>query len=361
MEVLTSPRLTVTFVELGSTAIDRGTKGVVGIILRDAAGAAPVALTKASQIPENWSTENRAYVERAFLGHTQPPKKVIVYTESAEDGAGTLKDALAYMAGQDIDYLVGPVDCTEAEAEAIAAWVREQREDMRAKCKAVLPQYAADYWPIVNFAGSDMTDGTTSYGSAAYCSRIAGLLAGTPFARSATYAPLAELTGVKALSRDERDEAVAAGQLIAVWDGKKVKLDRAVTSLTTTDESAGIGGSYKKIKLVELMDLIRTDLVIAIEDKYIGQYANSYANKQLLIAAIRGYFQELRKDDLVQVGYAVDIDVDAQEKWLRDQGADTSEMTEQEIREANTGTHVFILVICKLLDAIEDVAIAVTI
>ena len=79
------------------------------------------------------------------------------------------------------------------------------------------------------------------------------------------------------------------------------------------------------------------------------------------MTAIRGYFMGLEQDDLVQPGYTVDIDVDAQEQWLTAQGVDTSELTEQEIREADTGSHVFLLVRCKILDAIEDIDIQVEI
>ena len=69
----------------------------------------------------------------------------------------------------------------------------------------------------------------------------------------------------------------------------------------------------------------------------------------------------LEQDNLVQPGYTVDIDVDSQEQWLTAQGIDTSGMSEQEIREADTGSHVFLLVRCKILDAIEDIDIKVEI
>ena len=81
----------------------------------------------------------------------------------------------------------------------------------------------------------------------------------------------------------------------------------------------------------------------------------------MLITAIRGYFQGLERDSLVQPGYTVDIDLKAQEQYLASKGIDTSEMSEREIREADTGTHVFILIRCKILDAIEDIDINIEI
>lgn len=108
---------------------------------------------------------------------------------------------------------------------------------------------------------------------------------------SATYAPLPELTDVDRLTRDELDAAVNAGKLALKWDGRKVKVARAVNSFVTT--SQGMLDSFKKIKIVEIMDLIRTDITATAEDSYIGKYANTYDNKLLLVTAVPGLFHGL--------------------------------------------------------------------
>lgn len=351
MAKLTMPGIHVAFTELGISAIDRGTKGTVAIIVRDAAEQAPVALTQASQTPTTLGVENQDYIKRAFLGYVNPPKKVIVYTAPVE-GDEDLVEALGYMATQNFDYLVGPADCTAGEAAAIASWIRSQRENEGAKYKAVLPNTGTDHYSIVNFATATMQAGDVIYTTAQYCSRIAGLLAGTPMKISATYAPLPELTDCVRLTREEQDDAVGAGKLILVWDGRQVKIARAVNSLVTTTE--GILDSFKKIKLVEVMDLIRTDITSTIEDSYVGKMANSYDNKMLVVAAVRGYFLGLANDGLVQKGYTVDLDIDAIEEYLAARGKDTSEMSEQELRQADTGSHIYLKVSCKILDAAED-------
>ena len=356
MAKLTSPRVTVSFTELGISAITRGDKGTVAVIVRDAADVPPFSITQASQTPTTLGKENQDYIKRTFLGYVTPPKKVIVYVMGTD---GALADALDYMAAQVFDYIVGPADCTKEEAADIASWVKSQRLNNGAKYKAVLPNHKADNYAIVNFTGDAMTDGATVWATAAYCSRIAGLLAGTPMKIAATYAPLPELSDCARLTKEESDEAVGAGELALRWDGRKVKLDRAVTSLVTT--SQGMLDSFKKIKIVEIMDLIRTDITATAEDEYVGKYANSYDNKMLLVAAVRGYFMGLEQSDLVQPGYTVDIDVDKQEQFLVSKGVNTEEMTEQQLREADTGSHVFLLVRCKILDAIEDIDINVEI
>lgn len=356
MAKLTSPRVTVSFTELGISAITRGDKGTVAVIVRDAANVLPFSITQASQTPTTLGKENQDYIKRTFLGYVTPPKKVTVYVMGAD---GAISGALDYMAAQVFDYIVGPADCTKEEAADIASWVKSQRLNNGAKYKAVLPNHRADNYAIINFTGDAMTDGTTVWATAAYCSRIAGLLAGTPMKIAATYAPLPELSDCARLTKEESDEAVGAGELALRWDGRKVKLDRAVTSLATT--SQGMLDSFKKIKIVEIMDLIRTDITATAEDEYVGKYANSYDNKMLLATAIRGYFLGLVQSNLVQPGYTVDIDVDAQEQYLMARGVDTDAMSEREIREADTGSHVFLLVRCKILDAIEDIDIKVEI
>lgn len=356
MAKLTSPLVSVTFTELGISAITRGDKGTVALIVRDEAELAPFTISQASQTPEKLGKETQDYIKRTFLGYVNPPKKVIVYVLFAD---GRLADALDYMAAQVFDYICGPADCTAEEAADIASWVKSQRLNNGAKFKAVLPNHPADNYAIVNFTGDAMTDGATVWPTAGYCSRIAGLLAGTPMKIAATYAPLPELSDCARFTKEESDEAVGNGELALRWDGRKVKLDRAVTSLVTT--SQGMLDSFKKIKIVEIMDLIRTDITATAEDEYVGKYANTYDNKLLLITAIRGYFMGLEQSQLVQPGYTVDLDVDAIEQYLMSRGANTGEMTERQLREADTGSHVFVKVRCKILDAIEDIAIKVEI
>lgn len=370
MAKLTSPRVSVTFTTLARTAILRGSKGTVALIVRDEAEQEPFSITQASQIPTTLGKETQSYIKRTFIGYMSPPKKVVVYVmppaseDVVEEGDTPATDsglsaALAYMSGQAIDYLCGPADCTADEADEIATWIKDQRDNYGSKCKAVLPNCAANHCAIVNFASSGMTDGTTVWTTAEYCSRIAGLLAGTPMKIAATYAPLPELADCARLSKDEADEAVGSGQLVLRWDGRKVTLNRAVTSLVPSGAETGgeLSDNLKKIKIVEIMDLIRTDITTTAEDEWIGQYPNSYDSKMLLVAAIRGYFMELKQAGLVQAGYTVDLDVEEIEAYLRGQGVNVEEMSEQQIREADTGSYVYIIVSCKILDAIEDIMI----
>ena len=113
--------------------------------------------------------------------------------------------------------------------------------------KVVLPNAnAADCEGIINWTSSlyrvETADGepTTEEYTPEQCTpRIAGLLAGTDLTISATYAPLTDFEDTSRLNKEDRDTAVGAGKLIAIWDGEKVKLDRAVTSFVTTTGTKG--------------------------------------------------------------------------------------------------------------------------
>ena len=202
--------------------------------------------------------------------------------------------------------------------------------------------------------------GTTEFTTAEYCSRIAGLIAGTPMTISCTYAPLPEVSDVRRLPREAMDAAVDAGKFILFHDGEKVKVARGVNSLQTTTQDKG--DACKKIKMVEVMDMIQTDIRTTAQDSYIGKYANSYDNKCLLVTAIKGYLVGLEQSGILQAGSSsVGIDLARQEAYLQSVGTDTSKMSQQEIKEANTADKVFLEASIKILDAIEDISLNITI
>lgn len=357
MAKLTMPKINITFQSKAASFIARSEKGVVLLILRDnALGGNNYVVTNAAENLDGLSVDNQTQIANALRGYVNPPKKVLVYVIDDEH---TLTDALKWAATQGFDYLCGPADVSSSESETIGSWIKSERANNFAIYKAVLPNHAGDSEAIVNFCASGIQTADGEFTAASYCSRIAGLLAGTPMRISSTYASLPEVTDVDRLTPSEQDEAVGAGKYILWSDGQHVLTGRAVNSLQTTTDTKG--DQFKKIKLVEIMDMIGQDIRSTVRTDYIGKYANTYANKMLLVAAIRGYMQGLEADALINSGWELDLDVAAQKTWLEANGTDTSEMTTQQIREADTGSHVFLKMSCKPLDAIEDVDLVISI
>lgn len=351
------PSINITFRELGITAVQRSNKGVVALILEDSQDIGGHSLGNASEIPASWSAENKLCVERAFKGYINPPRQVLVYVM---DGATTLlADALSYFALYQFDYFAGTPALDDADCQTVASWIKSERANDHL-VKAVLPKIAADDEAVINFATGDIKAGGTAYTAADYCSRIAGLIAGTPMTVSCTYAPLPEVSDVERKTNAELDAAIDAGQFVLFHDGEKVKVGRGVNSLVTTTQDKG--ASFQKIKIVEAMDMIRKDIRMTAQDSYIGKYANSYDNKCLLIMAIKGYLEELERSGILEADTSVvEIDLAAQEAYLKGEGTDTASMSEQEIKEANTGSKVFLKASIQILDAIEDIELAITI
>lgn len=350
------PNVNIEFTSAAASAVTRSQKGTVAIILKDSAENGPHIFTSATQITAALSDANKKYIERTFLGYVNPPRKVLVYVEPA--AATDLTAGLTYFETQTFDYLVGPPSITADECSAVKTWIAQRRTE-KFTPKAVLPNTAADSEAIINFTTDDIMVGVTKFNAAQYCSRIAGLIAGTPATISCTFAPLPEVSDVARLSKSAMDEAIDAGKFILFHDGKKVKVGRGINSLTTTGSKSP---AFKKIKVVEAIDMIQHDIKLTAQDNYIGKYSNSYNNKCLLISAIRGYFKGLENSGLLEAdANTAEIDLDAQEAYLISKGINTSEMTENEIKVANTDDKVFLKATITILDAIEDISLSIII
>lgn len=361
------PDIIIEFSKKAVTAIKMGSLGVVGIILKDDKNAGAMVLRGVDDIPTGdsaFSEANTAYIERAFLG---APSKVIVYTLPAE--ATEYAEAFKFFATQKVNYLVGAPDITPELATAMATWVSSIRKNTTRRPVAVLPNTEGDNRAVINFSvvNSSETEkievGEEAYTEAEYCSRIAGLLAGLDLKVSATYKPLSEVTAIPSAEEEEVDTAVDAGKLTLYNDGERVVIARGVNSLTTVSEEAT--EDLKKIKISAIQDLIETDIYSTINQSYIGNYSNSYDNKCLLLTAIKNYLRGLEateggKGYLKADSSTVEINVAKQKQYLESIGVDTSEMDEQAIKEANTGSKVFLKGTISILDAIEDVDIFIT-
>lgn len=350
------PKLQISFKAAAQETISRSKKGYAAVIVRDAQAQGLHKLSSETMIPAELGAANQALVRLAFEGSDRGAPSLIYLVVIATGTSDTtaLEGGLKLLESVSVDYLAAPADVTDDELEALNEWVEGQRALYRT-VKLVRPYKTAgsDNMGIIDFDETGMKDAAGAVTAAGYCGRLAGILAGIPMGMSATYAPLPELTAVTALTSTEQTTAIDAGKLILIHDGQKAKIARAVNSLTTIPT----GGSedWRKIKIVEGMDLITYFLRTTIEDSYIGQYPNTYDNKQLLVAFILAYLQELEAAGVLNPGESYcEIDYDRQLNWLRSQGVEVSSLTRQQVLEYQTGSWVFIKCGGRLVDAMED-------
>ena len=340
------PKILIEFKTLAETFITRSERGIVAVILKDNSNTTEThTYSKESEITKShYTASNLAFLSLVFMGN---PSKVIVERVSTD---GDISTALERLKNKQWYYLTVP-GVTEEEKEIVLQFIKEQRTQFHRTFKSVLPNCAADTEGIVNFATDNIKVGTKTYTTTEYCARIAGVLAGLPLNRSATYYVLPEIESIT--ESETPDEDVDSGKLILINDGTKIKIARGVNSLTTfTDEK---GQDFSKIKIIEAIDMIRDDVRTTFEDEFVGKVENSYDNKIVFIAAVNKYFKDLASRGVLYDKYdnMAEIDIDATREYLS-KTKDVSEWDEEAIKTANTGTNVFVKSNIQIQDAIED-------
>lgn len=357
------PEISVYFKEKGIAAIESAKRGIILLLLNDASVQAVTKYTvfDNDDIPETLSEDNKKQIELALIGYQTTPYKIVVLAFPKTGRTADINAKLKAAEALKFTYLVYPEATTE-ESTTIATWIKAQRTQKDNKVKAVLYKTAADNEGIINVTNEYFEVKTKKYTGQQYLSRIAGLICGTPATIACTFAPLPEVTGVEFVDRETLDSRIDNGEFVVFDDGEKIKVARGVNSYVTTVQDKG--KSFKKIKLVELMDMVHDDIKKTAEDNYLGKYANSYDNRCLLITAINGYFLELESNSLAEKGKNnCSIDVEATKIYLMKNGRKTKEelkqMKEIDIKYENIGDNVFLTAEMSLLDAIETIKLPI--
>ena len=309
---------------------------------------------------------------------------MLVYTipdDSVESPTVTQSSVLKQIANVKWNYICNPTGDAQ-DMEDLASWIKTMRNNKYKTFKAVVANQEADDKGVINFctgnirvlnpeytaaeAGSAVVGEAVAssdeeyitYSAAQYTARIAGILAGLALDRSATYYQLDEVVSCEAY--EDIDSLINDGQLLLFdeQDGNGVKIARACNSLTTF--TTDVGEDFRYIKIVECIDMITDDIRDTFKTSYIGKYINDYDHKMNFINAILIYFKELKGNVLDNSPTAintVDIDVEAQKDYATLHGDDPSTMTDQQIREYNTGTKVMLEGRITPVNAMEDLTI----
>lgn len=348
------PEIDIIFKSKAAEAIKSGSDGIGGIIIRDN-GAAPGGrlIYRASEVPAGLKAENERYIKSAFAGNVYTPKLIYLYI--LEEGAESVEDALKWFMRVRPHRIVAPPNCTQDEAADIALWVEECWND-KYFVRATLPNTAADFEGVENYTSKGIIIAGESITTAQDCARIMGIILGTPISRSVTNVVRTEVEKIEMLSKQEINQRINNGELLCWYDGEKVKIARGVNSLKVPN--AEQNEDYKSIKFIETIAKINRDLIMGIDDGYIGS-PGSYDNKVLLMSAIGSYLRELEDADILEKGSTVEIDIDAQSKYLKGKGIDISKMTEEQIKIHPTGNTVFLVVRIKIIGAIETVVLVI--
>lgn len=367
-EVFGLPQVLINFRTQGTTAIKRSARGIVAMILHNEETDVlkTYKIYDTSDIPATGLTdENVDLIKKCLLG---TPLRIMVYCiplSTVESATITQAYALKLLTGTKWNWLCAPTATTEGQND-LASWIKSQRNNKHKTYKAVLANQAADHEGVVNFCTNDIkvqtsTDASgnavyTTYNALQYTARIAGILAGLALDRSATYFKLTEVESVE--KYEDIDSLIDKGQLLLFdeEDGDGVKIARACNSLVTftTDK----GESFRKIKIVEGIDMVTDDIRDTFKKYYVGKVINDYDHKLLFITAILVYFSEIKGNVLdKKAKNTVAINYEYQKNYAKLQNENVENMTTQEILEYNTGDNVQLSGNLKFVDAMENLTI----
>lgn len=350
------PQTIINFQSLATTLTQRTQNGIVALLLKDDTPTASIYI----YVPENvdtlndgWTVDNKAYIKQAFIGGARKVFAVKVGTTTP-----TLATALQTLGNKLWDYLAYP-DAVSNDIQTVVSWIKTKRDTDKKTYKFVGSAAAADHEGIINFTTDTIKDTSEKvFESNKFTARIAGIIAGVGTESSCTYYTIPEVISIKDLADDTaRDTAIDNGELILINDGEKVKIARGVNSLKTINTSKG--ESFKKIRVVEIVDTMRDDISTTIDNDYKGKVLNTYANKLLLIAAINSYFSSLEKENVLDIEYSnlCEIDYSKQREYIASIGIKVDNLSTEEILKFNTNDKVFLKCNIKIVDAMEDFTI----
>ncbi|MFH5181150.1 phage tail sheath subtilisin-like domain-containing protein [Paenibacillus sp. TAB 01] len=172
--------------------------------------------TAATEIDaDDWTAMNKSYIEQAFLG---VPSKVIVERIPAE--AANYNAALTRLSFKKWNYLAVP-GIVDADVNTVSTQIKTWRDNDKRTFKAVLPNSDSDHEGIINFTTAGIVVGASTYTASDYTARIAGILAGLPLTRSATYYVLPEVDFITEHTTPDQD--IDEGELIESIMGKKLR------------------------------------------------------------------------------------------------------------------------------------------
>lgn len=370
-ELFGMPQIIINFRTKGTTAIKRSARGIVAMILHNETKDEihNYTIRDVSDIPDTGLTdENVDLIKKCLLG---TPLRILVYTLPNTNVEGATKNqtnVLKMLTNIKWNWLCAPT-ASGQEQQDLASWIKAQRSNKHKTFKAVLSGQAADHEGIVNFCTNDIKVRTdtdsfgnpvyTTYTALQYTARIAGILAGLALDRSATYFKLTEVESVEVY--EDIDTLIDKGELLLIdeQDGDGVKIARACNSLTTftTDK----GEEFRKIKIIEGIDLVTDDIRDTFKKYYVGKVINGYNNKMLFISAIMVYFSAIKGNVLdADAPSTVDINTTWQSNYAKLHGDDPTTMSVMEIRQYNTGDTLALVGDLRFVDAMENLNIDFT-
>ena len=348
------PKINIKFSGLGSSAVERGQAGVACLIIKDSTDTT-FQVKEYRLVSDLTSTETAKYT----VANLQlikdclscKPNKLIVFRMNTD---ATITDTLNYLA------TVAPMGAWLAVASNVASDQKAVADFAVAsnKCyKALVYKQASDNMHVVNFTNEKVTfnDARAEQNGDVAVSYLLGYLAGLPNSMSAIAKKLNLLSYAK--QPTDVEASINNGEFILINDEEDVMVARGVNSLTTTGQ--GVTDDMKFIHVVEVMDLIYTDIYSTWKNFYKGKYPNSLDNQMLVVSALNTYFKKLANDSILDSEYENKVVIDIEKQRLANvnkYGQDeVDSWSEDKLLKMTVGTSVYLKATIKILNIQEDI------
>lgn len=353
--------LKISFNEEKRKALEGASTGVVMMILKESSLSGIKEYGSFEDVKEKYTKENLKYIQDAFIGNVQDirvgnvleeryytPNKVIVYALASSDN---LDNALKIIKNFEFNYMCMPDATDEVENPKLVEFIKTNNDDGFDANLLIVTKKSSNSSDIIEFESEDI-EGSKTLKSKDLLPFLCGACAGTPLTQSVTYCNVPFVDNIPKRTNEEVSSSIDKGKLVLIKKAGKVKIARGITSLT--EPPRGVGNSFKKIKLVRTYKFINNAIKKSISNYYVGKVSNNYDNKCLLISEIQNYLSELAGEGIIERDFSVGIDIEANKNYMKEIGMDTSRFTAQQIKEANTGSKVFLAITLRGVDAMED-------
>lgn len=345
------PSIDITFRKLAATLIQRSARGIVALIIKDDTDDTYEVKEYKSQFQID-ATKFTAVSVQYIKDVLRMGAAKIIVAPVATSSVAVVGDALQRIGSRKYNW-IGLAEGTEDEQTDLVAYVKEQEKLGKSIKAVVFNGIDPDSQHIVNFVNPTITttDGTVTGDK--FIPRLLGLLAGLPLTRSSTFYSFADVISVEEPA--DVEAAVEAGKFVLFNDEENVRVARGVNSLTTL--SPTVSEDFKKILIVETMDLIREDISNTFKNDYLGKFKNKYDYQVLLITAINSYFAALSAEDILDNEFVnrCYVDIEAQRAaWVASGKTDAEDWDDQTVMNNTFRSNVYLAGNIKITDAMED-------
>lgn len=350
------PKIDITYKGLGTSAIQRGKRGIAVLVIRDdtdktftSAEYFSIEDINKTEISK-YTPENVQFIKDVLEGM---PSKVLVFRV---DVAGELATILSEMkASIPMNCWIGIVSAVTDDHSALSTWVKASVLNDKKCYKAIVYKALGDDTSVVNFTNVKVTfndDRNEKTGDEAIPYLI-GYLAGIPLTMSAIAKALTKFKSV--IEPTDLEAAVNNAEFVLYNDESEVYVARGVNSLKTA--GADKTDEMKFIHVKEIMDLIYTDFYVAWKKNYKGKYPNTLDNQMLLIGALNAYLKSLKGILDNQFDNRVYIDVATQRlaNEVKYGKAEVNTWSDEKMLQMTVSTSVFLSARIKILGITEDI------